>query len=105
MAERELDKDEFENLVSAAPKVDTPGLSGKHKNTIDYGQHEAVKINEVLYSKGYSAGEATAWWNTRSPTLDGSTPLRVFRTEESPSPETIEAVRNAANSERSKSRP
>jgi len=104
MAEREVDEVELDSLVSGALNVGPVGLSAKNNATTDYGRHEAVKINQVLYSKGYSASEATAWWNTRSQSLDSATPLQVFRSEESPSPGTIQAVRNAVDSERSKSR-
>jgi len=89
---------EFEELVAAALKVDPKGLSGKHvksTGTIPEGI-EAVLINQVLYSKGFSPSQATDWWDTASPDLDGSTPHRVWLSEESVSPKTKERVLSTA---------
>jgi hypothetical protein len=71
----------------------------------DYGQLEARRINEILRLKGYSGWEITEWWKTASPELDDQTPLQVWLHEESPSNETMAAVRRAAEAAPPKTAP
>ena len=87
--------------VGEAPEIDPAGLLAKNV-TDDFGSGEALKINELLYAKGYSASGATTWWNTPSASLSGLTPLQGFRSDERPSQETVDSVRNAAGSEPSR---
>ena len=59
---------------------------------------EALRINEVLLSRGLPQVQANAWWNVPNSHLDGKTPNQVWLSAETPSPETIVRVRLAAQS-------
>ena len=59
---------------------------------------EALRINEVLLNRGLSQVQANTWWNAPNSRLDGKTPNQVWLSAETPSPETIDRVRLAAQS-------
>jgi hypothetical protein len=88
----DLYPEQFEELVEAALQVDPSGLSGKHK---DSGR-DALKVREVLVSKGFSETEINAWWNKRNPCLDGQTPNMVWLRDETPSESLVRLILSAA---------
>lgn len=57
---------------------------------------EALRINQVLLSRGLTQIQANLWWYASDVHLEGRTPTEVWLSEETPSSATVEAVRNAA---------
>lgn len=71
-------------------------IPGKNRDMDDYGQREALKVNDVLFAKGYSATQATEWWNASNAQLNGATPLQLWLSVEIVTEEIIEVVFSAA---------
>ena len=88
-------QDEFESLVEAALRVDPQGLSGKHK---DHGR-EAAEISALLSAKGWADARINEWWQLPNARLDGWTPTALWLSDETPTPETIRRLREAAEAE------
>lgn len=85
----------FEDIVSAALKVDPAGLSGKHRKelTPEEAQREAVRINDLLGGAGWTPARITEWWDYGAcEDLDGLTPLQAWNRAE------YEKVRSLAES-------
>ncbi len=73
--------DEVEEQVAAVLEVDAKGISGRHQKelTPEEAQREAVKLNELLWAKGYDNAYIARWWNLAAfVELDGRTPDQAW---------------------------